>query len=106
MLRVIYRWKVKNGQEEAFADAWAKATKSIRMNAPGARGSLLLRSRRDPAEFVAIARWESAEAWTSARMPGRPAADPEAQKIMHDTAGDVISAEFYDELHDLTDTST
>jgi heme-degrading monooxygenase HmoA len=72
MIRVMYRWKVNPGQEGVFARAWTHATKVIRATVKGARGSLLLQSRTDPCEFVAIARWASVEDWRAFRRAEKP----------------------------------
>ena len=71
MIRVMYRWKVTPGQENVFAKAWTQGTKAIRSTVKGARGSLLLQSRKNPCEFVAIARWASVEDWRAFRR-GEP----------------------------------
>lgn len=97
-MRAVYRWRVEPGQEDAFTAAWARATKAIRANVKGARGSMLLRSRRDPAEFIATARWDGFEDWR-AFMQSEPA-DPEAFRVMSE-AGRMLSAEVFDEVADL-----
>jgi heme-degrading monooxygenase HmoA len=71
----MYRWTVNPGQEEVFAKAWAHGTKVIRATVKGARGSLLLQSRKNPCEFVAIARWTSVEDWRAFRRAEKPALD-------------------------------
>jgi heme-degrading monooxygenase HmoA len=75
MIRVMYRWTVSPGQEEVFAKAWAQGTKVIRATVKGARGSLLLQSRTNPCEFVAIARWTSVADWRAFRRGEKPAVD-------------------------------
>ena len=72
MIRVMYRWTVTPGQEHVFAQAWTQGTKIIRSTVKGARGSLLLQSRKNPCEFVAIARWSSVEDWRAFRRGGPP----------------------------------
>ena len=72
MIRVMYRWTVTPGQEAVFAQAWTHGTKVIRATVKGARGSLLLQSRQNPCEFVAIARWASVEAWRAFRRGEKP----------------------------------
>lgn len=72
MIRIMYRWKVNPGQEVVFAKAWTQGTKVIRSTVKGARGSLLLQSRKNPCEFVAIARWASVEDWRAFRRGGQP----------------------------------
>jgi heme-degrading monooxygenase HmoA len=75
MIRVMYRWIVKPGQEQVFAQAWTQGTKVIRSTVKGARGSLLLQSRKNPCEFVAIARWASVDDWRAFRRGGPPKLD-------------------------------
>jgi heme-degrading monooxygenase HmoA len=89
MIRVIYRWKVKSGQERTFARAWTRGTSTIRATFKGAHGSVLLRSHRDPSEFIGIAQWDSL-------------ADCEAFRIVAET-GTFLSREICDELQDLED---
>jgi len=48
MLRVVYRWRVKAGEEDVFIQAWTQGTAAIRAQVKGAGGSLLMRSHRDP----------------------------------------------------------
>jgi heme-degrading monooxygenase HmoA len=72
MIRIMYRWKVNPGQEDVFAKAWTQGTKVIRATVKGARGSLLLKSRKNPCEFVAIARWTSVEDWRAFRRGEQP----------------------------------
>ena len=99
-MRAFYRVRVKPGQEEAFVKAWVQATKTIRANVKGARGSMLLRSRADPSLFTATARWDSFEHWR-AFMSSDPA-DPEAFAAMR-SASELLSAEAWDEVEDLLD---
>lgn len=101
-MRAVYRWRVTAGQEDAFAAAWASATRTIAASVKGARGSMLLRSRRDPSEFIATARWDSFGDW-QAFMNGEPA-DPEAFRLMSST-GQMLSSETFDEVEDLLDYS-
>ncbi len=96
-MRVLYRWRVKPGEEDAFASAWAQATKTIRSKVKGARGSMLLRSSRDPSEFIATARWDSFQDWQAFMQ-----SDPEAFRVMS-AASQMLSAEVFDEVEDLLD---
>jgi heme-degrading monooxygenase HmoA len=98
MIRVVYRFAAGPGQEEVFANAWSRATRSIRDRAPGSRGSQLFRSADDPREFVALARWESIDAWRTFRS-GEPA-DPGAIAAMLSVA-EVTSIEVLEEVDDL-----
>ena len=98
MIQVIYRWQVKNGQEQTFARAWTQGTRVIRATFKGARGSVLLQSQRDTSNFVGIATWERLEDvqafWSSAHP------DPEAFRIVSET-GTFLSREVCDEIQDL-----
>ncbi|HEY0138895.1 MAG TPA: antibiotic biosynthesis monooxygenase, partial [Nannocystis sp.] len=62
MIRVVYRWSVVPGQEEAFIAAWRAVTLILRERVEGARGSLLLRDPQAPQELTAVARWTSRDA--------------------------------------------
>lgn len=99
-MRAIYRVKVDPGRTDEFVRAWVQATQTIRANVKGARGSMLLRSRSDPAQFIAAARWDSFEDWQSF-MQSDPA-DPEAFRTMRE-AGQLLSAEPFDEVEELLD---
>lgn len=99
----MYWWKVKPGQEEAFAAAWRAITRWMRAHAPGARGSLLVRSAEEPHEFVGVARWTSRAAWEAYQ-----ASNPQAQEllahaqVMGATAERSRPPAFFEEVSDLT----
>jgi heme-degrading monooxygenase HmoA len=97
MMRVVYRWKVRPGQESSFRATWEKATTEIRQKTRGARGSILLHSRHEPSQFVTIARWDSFEDW-QAFWQGAP---PPDMQPMHALA-ELLSAEAFDEIQDHT----
>ena len=99
-MRALYRWRVKPGDEETFTRAWAQATKTIRSKVKGARGSMLLRSLRDPAEYIATARWDSLQDWQA--FTQSDPADPEAFRVMS-AASQMLSADVFDEVDDLLD---
>ena len=65
MIRIVYRWKVGQGNQAAFRTAWDIATTAIRDNTEGARGSILLEGCDDPTDLITIAHWDSLEQWTS-----------------------------------------
>jgi len=68
---VLYRWKLKSGHEEAFAEAWAEMT-SILL----ARGSLGSRLHHgDDDTWYAYAQWPSAEARMAAFESSLPPND-------------------------------
>jgi hypothetical protein len=92
MIRIIYRWTVKSGDEEQFIRDWKVGTEKIQNHCVGAFGSYLTRSMKNPEHFFGTARWESVEAWTLAQatmmklnLPGHM---PE-------------TADFYDEVADI-----
>jgi heme-degrading monooxygenase HmoA len=97
MMRVVYRWKVRAGQESNFRATWDKATTQIREKIRGARGSLLLHSRQQPSEFFTIARWDSFEDWQTF-WQGAPPSD---MQPMHALA-DLLSTEAFEEIQDHT----
>ncbi len=97
MIRVIYKWRVEKPAEQAFRVAWAKATADIRKSTIGARGSFLLQSRKDSAQFVTIARWDSLEDWQSYWSDSTRA---EMQE-MHAVA-ERLSVDVFDEIEDYT----
>jgi heme-degrading monooxygenase HmoA len=59
VIRVVYRWHVEAATESAFVAWWHEGTLGIRASQPGAMGSTLCRSIKDPGQLVGIARWES-----------------------------------------------
>lgn len=103
MIRVMYWWQVKPGREEAFAAAWGEITRWMRAHAPGACGSLLVRSADDPHEFVGVARWTSRAAWEAYQ-----ASDPHAAELLAHTQVMRATSErsrppaFFEEVSDLT----
>ena len=102
MLRVVYRWRVKAGEEDVFIQAWTQGTAAIRAQVKGAGGSLLMRSRGDPFEFMALACWTSFEDWQAfAATEGIPP-DPEAFRAMV-AVSEHLSTELLEEVTDLLD---
>jgi heme-degrading monooxygenase HmoA len=61
MYRVIFEHHPKPGQEDAFIKQWQVGSDIIQ-SYPGARGTLLFRSKDDPKILYAMAEWESKEA--------------------------------------------
>ena len=100
MIRVIYRWKVHAGQEDAFAQGWGQGTRTIRATYKGAHGSVLLRSQCEPSEFIGIAQWESLQDCQAFWRSAHP--DPEAFRIVSET-GTFLSREICEEIQDLED---
>ena len=98
MIHVIYRWRVQQGQENAFARAWTQGTRAIRASCKGAHGSVLLRSHRHPSEYIGIAAWEQIEDVQAFWNSDPPA--PEAFRIVSATST-FLSREVCDEIQDL-----
>jgi antibiotic biosynthesis monooxygenase len=103
MVRAVYRWRVKAGEEEKFIQAWTRGTAAIRAKVKGAGGSLLMRSRHDLSEFMALACWNSMEDWQAfaAESDSAPP-DPEAFRAMSGVS-EHLSTEFLEEVADLLD---
>ena len=103
MIRAIYRWRVKSGEEEKFIQAWMQGTAAIRAKVIGAGGSLLMRSRHDRTEFMALACWNSIEDWQAFAADNDSAPpDPEAFRAMGAVC-EHISTEILEEVADLLD---
>ncbi len=92
MIRVMYRWTVKEGDEAEFVRTWEQGTRKIQACCEGAMGSILLRSSENPRQFFGLARWPNKEVWEM------------AQRIMPtlDLAGPMPESQrFFDELIDI-----
>src|SRR5688572_12999723 len=63
MIRVLYRWRISTGREQAFGQAWSTVTRIVQATIKGARGSVLLRDHGEPSQFVAVARWDTLADW-------------------------------------------
>jgi heme-degrading monooxygenase HmoA len=100
VIRAIYRWHVQPGKEDTFVAAWMQGTQAIRDTIKGAQGSVLLRSHHQPAEFIAVARWESLEDWQAFGHAQIPA--PEAFERLS-AVSTLVSTEVGDEILDLVD---
>lgn len=97
MVRVIYRWRVKESNQAKFKAVWSKTTNLIKEQISGARGSVLLQSHQDPCEFITIARWDKLEDWQSF-WKDAPQTD---MQEMHALA-ERLSEEVYEEIEDHT----
>lgn len=98
-MRALYRWRVVPGREDDFIRTWTEVTKRIRASVKGAGGSMLMHSRTDPQEFIALAKWESYEDWRAARDAAErsTAPNPQADNV------ESFSAEPLDLIADLLD---
>lgn len=70
MHAIVYRWRVKDGSEDAFTRAWAQLTDTIRGRC-GSFGSRL--HRAEDGSWVAYAVWPDRATW-EACTPDDPAA--------------------------------
>ena len=102
MIRVIYKWRVKPGNEEIFRHAWERGTVAIRRTFKAAHGSILLQHKEMPSQFVAIARWDSKEDWRSAHQSPQWPPDREATTTVKTVAGKTTSTDVFEEISDLT----
>lgn len=74
---VLYRFRVREGAEDDFIQAWAQLTRGIREQ----RGGLGSRLHRDEdGTFVAYAQWPDRATWQHAQ--GLPSVDAEASERM------------------------
>ena len=97
MIRVIYRWKVPEANQEAFVAAWDEATRAIRDSNEGARGSFCIVGVDDPDEILTIAKWDRLEQWQAFIAN----ANLTSMKAMH-VLGERISVSVYEQKADLT----
>ncbi len=101
MVRAIYRWRVKPGEEEKFIQAWIQGTAAIRAQVKGAGGSLLMRSHHEASEFMALACRHSMEDWQAFATESDSAPpDPEAFWAMG-AVSEHLSTELLEEVADL-----
>jgi heme-degrading monooxygenase HmoA len=92
MIRVMYRWTVKQEEREEFIRTWEEGTLKIQTHCSGAMGSILLHSSENPEHFFGMARWPSKEIWEAAQrtMPFLDLQGPKPE-----------SEYFFDELIDI-----
>lgn len=95
-IHVLYRFRVKAGEEARFREAWARVTEAAVARA-GARGSLLAGTDQ-PDVFIAIARWSSREEWKAYRS--RPPLDPAALGEML-SVSELLSFEVFEDALDV-----
>ena len=79
---VIYRWKLREGKEESFRQAWEMITLDIK-DMRGGLGSRL--HQADDGTWYAYAQWPSREAWAASRKKGpvdEEASDRMAEAVM------------------------
>ncbi len=103
MVRVIYRFKVKPGQEKAFVAAWTETNNAIRNKCVGARGSVLLRGSTNMTDYVGLAMWNSMDNWQGMRQGDIP--NSEITERLMETC-EVVSVEPMNDVADMTGESS
>lgn len=81
MFIVLYRWRVKEGEEGRFREGWRRLTEEI-FSRRGSYGSRL--HRAEDGTWVAYAQWPDRRAWEMSQ--GEAAVDAEAQEMMRRSA--------------------
>jgi heme-degrading monooxygenase HmoA len=94
MFVVVYRFRVREGSEELFQQAWEKRTHEI-AERNGGLGSRL--HRTEDGAFIAYAQWPSREVWQEA---GKDTADTDARRAVADT---LVGAEVVFEMDVIQD---
>lgn len=89
MFVVLYRWKLKEGQEQKFREGWRRRTEEIYRKC-GSLGSRL--HLAEDGTWVAYAQWPDRRAWEAARQV--PVTDTEAPAMMKESI-----EESYPEMH-------
>lgn len=97
MIRVVYRWHVTPENFEEFKKIWSITTNRIHESVTGALGSFMLRSFKDEAEVITIAKWDSLESWKNFWGNENPKEMEAMRKL-----GNRISAESFEEIEDFT----
>ena len=80
MFVALYRWKLKEGQEEKFREGWRRRTGEIYRKC-GSLGSRL--HRAEDGTWVAYAQWPDKRTWEAARRV--PVTDTEASDMMKES---------------------
>jgi heme-degrading monooxygenase HmoA len=80
MFVAIYRWKLKEEQEEKFREGWRRRTDEIYRKC-GSLGSRL--HRAEDGTWVAYAQWSRRQDWEAARQVGID--DTEAVEMMKES---------------------
>jgi len=97
VIRVVYRWKVREEDFANFQEVWSRTTNHIHETVAGALGSFMLRSPEDPTEILTVAKWDSVENWKAFWV----ADNPSEMKGMREI-GERIFVTVYDEVDDFT----
>jgi heme-degrading monooxygenase HmoA len=94
MFVVLYRWKLKEGEEQKFREGWRRRTEEIYQKC-GSLGSRL--HRVEDETWLAYAQWPDRRAWEAARRVA--VTDTEAPAMMKESI-EVSYPEMHLELAD------
>ncbi|HEY9404016.1 MAG TPA: antibiotic biosynthesis monooxygenase [Pyrinomonadaceae bacterium] len=94
MFIAVYRWKLKEGQEEKFREGWRRRTEEIYRKC-GSLGSRL--HRADDGTWVAYAQWPDRRDWEAARQVA--ITDTQAPALMKES----VEASYPEMLLEVTD---
>lgn len=97
MIRVVYRWRVKEEDFAKFREVWTRTTNHIHEAVPGALGSFMLRGPEDKTEVLTVARWDSRDSWEAFWVADNPSEMVGMREI-----GERLSVTVYDEVDDFT----
>jgi hypothetical protein len=92
---VIYRWRICNGLEDQFQQAWATITELF-LAERGALGSRL--HKVDDGTWVAYAQWPTRQTWENSRERGP--ADPDASALMAEATEESFEPILLDPVQD------
>jgi quinol monooxygenase YgiN len=93
---VVYRWRLRRGQEASFQRAWEATTRGI-MKERGGLGSRL--HRAEDGTWVAYAQWPDKQAWTDSRALGT--LDPAAAAVMDEAIEESLAPILLSPVSDL-----
>lgn len=94
MVRVVYRWKVRPEDRQAFTSTWADATDDFQSG--GAQAVHLMRSQQDAAVFAAIVDWPTAETWQAFLRQIRRSTPRGLRALTH--LGELIAADSFEDV--------
>jgi heme-degrading monooxygenase HmoA len=100
MIRVLYSYQVKAGQEKDFTDAWTRVVRTIKTTCNGARGSMLTRDYNDHQQYIAVERWATAQDFKKFHDVGL--AGSAAAKALAATLDMPVAIQIVEEISDLT----
>ncbi len=97
MFVALYRWKLKEGQEQKFQEGWRRRTEEIYRKC-GSLGSRL--HRAEDGTWVAYAQWSNRQDWEAARHV--PVTDTEAPAMMKESVEMSYPEMLLEVVNDLT----